>query len=293
MEMRAGRPGAPARGDRRVLGVAEVIVVDDVHAADAATRDVLTYVARRLPGARCSWSCAGAATPSRPETACARSTVVLPLGRLVEAEVAELVRSRAIAPDRTARGRESEGLPLFVAEYLAALAEGGEPGREMRELVAGRVAGLDATARQLLETASVIGRSFSFELVRAASGRGDEETTDGLDEMVGRGLVRELDAGYDFTHGKLRELVYEQTGRARRRLLHRRVADALLRSGGAPATAAQHLRQAGDEAGAAEQHRIAAEHAASVLASATRSTTSMQRSSWARRCTSEWATCAR
>ena len=128
------------------------------------------------------------------------------------------------------------------------------------------MAGLDATARQLLETASVIGRSFSFELVRAASGRGDEETTDGLDEMVGRGLVRELDAGYDFTHGKLRELVYEQTGRARRRLLHRRVADALLRSGGAPATAAQHLRQAGDEAGAAEQHRIAAEHAASVLA---------------------------
>ena len=83
----------------------------------------------------------------------------------------------------------------------------------------------------------MIGRSFTFDVVRAASGRGDDETTDGLDEIVGRGLVRELDAGYDFTHGKLRELVYEQTGRARRRLLHRRVAEALLRSGGAPAAA--------------------------------------------------------
>ena len=68
--------------------------------------------------------------------------------------------------------------------------------------------------------------------MRAASGRGDEEATDGLEELVGRGLVREARrAGYDFTHGKLRELVYEQTGRARRRLLHRRVAEALLRAG--------------------------------------------------------------
>jgi tetratricopeptide (TPR) repeat protein len=251
-----------------VLSVADLIFVDDVHAADEATLDVLTYLARRLRGRAVLLLLCWRSDNVGPGHRLRRlDGSVLTLGRLDAAQVSELVRSRAIAPDVVQRVyEESEGLPLFVAEYLAALAEGGEPGRELRELVAGRVAGLGATARQLLETAAVIGRSFTFELVRGASGRGDEETTDGLDEIVGRGLVRELEAGYDFTHGQLRELVYEQTGRARRRLLHRRVADALLRSGGAPATVAQHLRGAGDEAGAAEQHRIAAEHAASVLA---------------------------
>jgi DNA-binding SARP family transcriptional activator/Tfp pilus assembly protein PilF len=269
--MEMSGPAAQARlleAVASVLGVADLIFVDDVHAADEATLDVLTYLARRLRGRSLLLLLAWRSDSVPPGHRLRRlEGSVLPLGRLDAAQVSELVRARAIAPDIEQQiYEESEGLPLFVAEYLAALAEGGEPGREMRELVAGRVAGLGATARQLIETAAVIGRTFTFETVRAASGRGDEETTDGLDEIVGRGLVRELDAGYDFTHGKLRELVYEQTGRARRRLLHRRVAEALLRSGGAPATAAQHLRQAGDDAGAAEQHRIAAEHAASVLA---------------------------
>ena len=192
---------------------------------------------------------------------------------------------------------ESEGLPLFVAEYLATMAEGGTPGREMRDLVAARVAGLDATSRQLLETAAVIGRSFSFEIVRAASGRGDEEATDALEELVGRGLVRELGDGYDFTHGKLRELVYEQTGRARRRLLHRRAAEALLRSGvGSAAAAAAHLRLAGDDAarGRAARDRRRARRVGAGLRGRARSS---RRGARARAadggCTSGWATCGR
>jgi DNA-binding SARP family transcriptional activator len=269
--MEMSGPAAQARlldAVASVLGVADLIFVDDVHAADEATLDVLAYLARRLRGRALLLLLAWRSDSVPPGHRLRRlEGAVLGLGRLDAAQVSELVRSRAVAPDIEHRiYEESEGLPLLVAEYLAAMDEGGQPGREMRDLVAGRIAGLGATARQLIETAAVIGRTFTFDLVRAASGRGDDETTDGLDEIVGRGLVRELDAGYDFTHGKLRELVYEQTGRARRRLLHRRVADALLRSGGAPATAAQHLRQAGDDAGAAEQHRIAAEHAASVLA---------------------------
>ena len=75
--------------------------------------------------------------------------------------------------------------------------------------------------------------------------------------------------GYDFAHGKLRALVYESIGLARRRLLHRRVAEALLRTATGAETAsllALHLGRAGDDAGSAEQHRLAAEHAASVLA---------------------------
>ena len=116
-------------------------------------------------------------------------------------------------------------------------------------------------AHQLLETAAVIGRSFGLDTVWSASGRSDQETAEGLEELVRRGLVRELagsEPAYDFTHDKLRALVYDQIGRARRRLLHRRVADAVTRlSPGAEnaALVASHLRLAGDQAGAAEQHR--------------------------------------
>jgi DNA-binding SARP family transcriptional activator len=291
-------PGARARlldGVAAVLGVAGsgraagLVFVDDVHAADEATLDVLTYLARRLRDRPLLLAVAGRAEDLPPghrllrlatELARGRTASVVSLARLDADHVATLVRTvEPEAPPALAHRiyAESEGVPLFVVEYLAAAAAGGEPGegplpREMRDLVAARLGRLGAIGVQLLETAAVIGRSFDLDAVRAASGRSDEETADGLDELVASGLVREVAApepAYDFTHGKLRAVVYDQIGLARRRLLHRRVADALARASrgaeGASRVAA-HLGLAGDHAGAAEQHRIAAEHAASVLA---------------------------
>jgi predicted ATPase len=87
-------------------------------------------------------------------------------------------------------------------------------------------------ARQLLATAATLGHSFDFETLRDASGRGEEETVTALDELVARRLVREVnsDAGglrFDFAHEQLRQVVYQDTSLVRRRLLHRRVAEAL------------------------------------------------------------------
>ena len=293
-------PGAQARlleGVAAVLAAAcrsqgpGLIVVDDVHAADEATIDVLAYLGRRLRERplllAISWRSEGLPPGHRlrrlaTELSRAGSATIVRLARLDEGEVASLVRSVQPAGEPGLERRifiESEGLPLFVAEYLAALGTGGEPAdeplpREMRGLLEARLGGVGPMARQLLETAAVIGRSFGLETVRSASGRTDEETVDGLDQLVAHGLVRELAAAepsYDFTHEKLRALVYGEIGLARRRLLHRRVADALLRAPrGAEGAAlvAQHLRLAGDQAGAAEQHRVAGDHAAALLAHA-------------------------
>jgi tetratricopeptide (TPR) repeat protein len=106
--------------------------------------------------------------------------------------------------------------------------------------------------------------------VLVASGRSDEEVVAALEELVEHGLVREAGpaAPYDFTHQKLRELVYEETSPARRRLLHRRIAASLPRADETAALVAQQLRLAGERREAAEQFRIAAEHAASLLAQA-------------------------
>lgn len=269
-----------------------LVFVDDAHSADDATLDAIAYLGHRLRDRPLllvlSWRSEAVAPGHRLRrlavnlSRAGSATIVSPV-RLREDEVAELVRgARPGARDAELERRvylESEGLPLFVAEYLMTLDAGGDPAEQTlsahaRGLLAARLAGLGEAARQILGAAAVIGRSFDLETLRRSSGRSDEETIDALEQLVASGLVRELpgtEPAYDFSHQKLRALVYEQVGLARRRLLHRRVAEALSGRRPAPlhaALVATHLRQAGDQAGAAEQHRLAAEHAASLHAHA-------------------------
>jgi DNA-binding SARP family transcriptional activator len=293
-------PGAQVRlleGLAAVIGAAcdgpqpGVVVLDDVHAADEATLDSISYLGHRLRGRPLllvvAWRSEAVPPGHRLRRLAAdlgrdgRTAIVSPV-RLDEAAVGALVE--AVRPDAAAPGLarrvylESEGLPLFVAEYLAALHAGGDAGEdavlpEMWGLLESRLGGVSDVARQVLGAAAAIGRSFELDVVRHASGRTDEETVTALEELVSRGVVREVtghEPGYDFSHEKLRALVYEQTGLARRRLLHGRVAAALSGRPGRESAAlvAQHLSLAGQQAKAAEQHRLAAEHAASLHAHA-------------------------
>jgi predicted ATPase len=275
-----GRPDRPG-----------LVVVDDVHAADEATLDAISYLGHRLRGRALllvvGWRSEAVPPGHRLRRLAAdlardaRATIVSPV-RLTEDEVGKLVQ--AVHPDAAVPGLarrvylESEGLPLFVAEYLAALHAGGERAQEglppeVRGLLEARLGGLGEMGRQVLGAAAAIGRSFDLDTVRHASGRSDEETVAALEELVAHGLVREVpgaEPAYDFSHQKLRALVYDETGLARRRLLHGRVAAAM--SGrpdeSTPALVAQHLRLAGDHAGAAEHYRLAADQAASLHAHA-------------------------
>ena len=266
-----------------------VVLLDDVHAADAATLDVVSHLSRRLRGRPLllvlCWRSEGVPPGHRLRRLAAdlsregRAAIVRP-ARLSEGEVATLVqvhRGGSAAELEQRVYLESEGLPLFVAEYLAALHGGYEPTAEalppeVRDLLDARLASLGDVARQVLGAAAAIGRSFGLDTVREASGRSDEETVAALEELAGQGLIREAagpEPAYDFSHQKLRERVYEQTGLARRRLLHQRIATALSHrrpEGESAALVAQHLRLAGDRVGAAERYRLAAEHAAGLHA---------------------------
>ena len=184
--------------------------------------------------------------------------------------------------------RETEGLPFFLVEYLSSLGNTESPGhdypwpmpRSVSDLLHSRLATVSQMGRQLLDTAAVVGRSFDFDTLQEASGRSDEETVDGLDLLTARRLVNEVKGGavasdpvYDFSHEQLRALVYEDTSLARRRLLHRRVAEALIssprrRRDTAPLASliAQHYRAAGRDAEAAEYFKIAGDHARTIFA---------------------------
>ncbi|HEV8651852.1 MAG TPA: AAA family ATPase [Actinomycetes bacterium] len=264
-----------------------VVLLDDLHWADDATLDVVGYLARRLRDAPLCLVVAWRGEQVRRDHRLRRllaeaqrdhAALHLPLARLDEAAVAELVEAAlpAQAPHAGELYRESEGLPLFLAEHVAGALGGDAAGPGplgVRELLATRVAAVGGTARQVLAAAAVIGRSFDLDTVREASGRGEEETVAALEELAGRGLVRELGQdGYDFVHERLRAAADEQTSLARRRLLHRRVAEALERrapgrdAGAAAARAARHWHAAGRDAEAAAAFRRAGDHARALYA---------------------------
>ena len=156
---------------------------------------------------------------------------------LSRADVAELAAAAGLEERAPHVFDETEGLPLFVVEYLAAVGvtvqDGDLPGG-VRELLAARLDGIGEAATQLLTAAAVIGRSFDVDVLRAAAGRGEDETAAGLDELTRRGLLVERATGYEFSHDKLLAVAYERTGLARRRLLHRRVAEGLAAGHGDP-----------------------------------------------------------
>ena len=294
-------PAAQVRlleGVAAVLGAAcagspaGLIVLDDAHAADEATIDAIAYLGRRLSGRPLllvvTWRSEAVPPGHRLRSLAAdltrsgRASIVRP-DRLDAEAVAELVRAavpgRATPEIERRVHLESEGLPVFIAEYVAALDmdqddAGAGLSSQTRGLLDARLAGLGETPRQVLGAAAAIGRSFDLETVRRASGRSEEETADALEQLVARGVVRERGGeqpAYDFSHEKLRAFVYEQTALARRRLLHGRIADALSArrtDGRRAALVAQHLQLAGDDGAAADQHVLAADHAASVFAHA-------------------------
>jgi len=295
-----------------------VLFFDDLHWADAASLDLLAYLVRRLRGQPVylllTWRGAQVAAGNRLRHLLASAirdgvATILTLERLSRSAVQELLRSVAAAgvalPDDIGEQlhRETEGLPLFLVEYLNVLAsDAGSVAASdwplpsgARELLCSRLATVSETGWQLLTTAAVIGRSFDFDTLRTASGRSDEETVTGLEALIGHGLVVEArnveirdrrlaiaqgaaatnlqSPVYDFSHEKLRALVYEETSLGRRRLLHRRVAEALIgygrgqrELGRLAGQIAQHYRQAGQEALAAEYFKLAGEHARALYA---------------------------
>jgi DNA-binding SARP family transcriptional activator len=221
-----------------------VLRLDDVQWADESTLECLAYLARRLHGHSAllllSWRreelpdhAARIVAAARPPTG-----EIVRLGRLdptatraLITTVAERIRSEIESSAADDLVAESEGLPLYVVEALATVDR--EPGAApagIRALLQSRLAGLSQVATQMVAAASVIGRSFDLDIARLVSGRSEDETVEALEELVQRGIVRDGGRGgparYDFAHARLREVAYEGTSSARRRLLHKRAAAA-------------------------------------------------------------------
>jgi tetratricopeptide (TPR) repeat protein len=121
----------------------------------------------------------------------------------------------------------------------------------LRAAVRVRLAHVPREHRPTLETAAVLGRRFDFDTLLAVTREAEEQLLDAVEALVRRRLLREEAEGgvYDFSHHKVREVVYRDIGGARRRLLHQSVAEALERRGeGDPHERAAQLAEHYDRA---------------------------------------------
>lgn len=296
-------PGAQARlldALAHVLAAAlpprdlRVLVLGDVHHADDATLDLLSYLGHRLHDHVLALTVTfrDDAVPSghalQRLATDDEDHLVLDLRRLDDDAVASYVRGvlgeRPDLAALTARiQQEAEGLPLAVVEYTRWIADAGHDSADewpipsgVRELVRSRLDGLSDTARQVLTAAAIAGHDVDEDLLRRIAGRTEEETVAGLEELVERGLLRAAAAGrgFDLAHDRIRTVAYDDTNPARRRLLHARAADALAARvrarpvSGVAGVIAEHARLGGREEEAAVWSVRAGDHARTVFANA-------------------------
>ena len=233
-----------------------LVVVDDLHWADAGSLGLLAFLASELRQARLTVlgiyrDVDLAAGEPLAETlgVLAREPVVerVTLGGLGEAEVASIIAAvigtRAAERLVQAVHDRTDGNPFFVSELMRLLkSEGMFAGDEamvaarraipagVREVLQRRLARLPEQTNAVLLVGAVAGRDFDLDLVEAVAGLEDERALEAAEAAVMAGLVieDEVTVGrYRFAHGLVRETIYESISKARRVRLHARVGQAL------------------------------------------------------------------
>jgi predicted ATPase/DNA-binding SARP family transcriptional activator len=183
------------------------------------------------------------------QTASVTEISLQPLDAAEAAKLAAVIAGRSLDEAEAMRlFRETEGNPLFVVEtmrvgfdtlhprHTAPPQTGHAPAADdaprlpprVHAVLAARLAQLSPSTRELAALAAAVGREFRLDVLLNASAIAEEAILRALDELWQRRIIREQGANtYDFTHDKLREVAYNETSVPQRRLLHRRIAQAL------------------------------------------------------------------
>jgi DNA-binding winged helix-turn-helix (wHTH) protein len=226
-----------------------LFVLEDIHRADAASLELLAYLADELPKLRICIVATTRPAPNRraetPTTALSRVLGHSQCERFtLERLRYEHVKTYVGTALDDADGRladavfaKSEGNPFFMAELTRQLMAADQPDPDTLavstaalDLVWQPIARLDATTRELLSTAAVIGRSFELSRLQAVTQRKPSELMASLDEALATDLLiaaPDSMTAFAFGHELLRSVLYDALSPAERRSLHLRVAHAL------------------------------------------------------------------
>jgi tetratricopeptide (TPR) repeat protein len=280
---------ASAAAERPLL-----VVLDDLHDADAASLALAILVCRSLPDSPLL-----ILTTQRPVGSGGQPVVLDLLGQLnrqgtlvpvgaldqaaVAAQAAALVGTRLDPREAAWLHRASGGNPFFVDQLVrwsGMRPRTGAPGElpmsaAVRRLVAERLAGLGDDARQVVTVAAVAGDEVGQDVVATVAGLPPGRFTAAVAEAVAAGILWHRPSEHPlcgFVHALLREAAYAEIDAQVRGGLHLEVATALEALPDRPgrlAEVASHRRAAlpaGDPKAMVERTAAAAEAALRVFA---------------------------
>ncbi len=223
-----------------------VVVVEDLHWADAPMLDFLSYLAEWADGVPLLFLCT-----ARPELfeahatwgAGMRNAHTINLAPLSEHETSELVEGlldEAVSgPVRSAILERAGGNPLYAEEFVRlvterGLAEGAQAAEfpeSVHALIAARLDTLAPDRKSFLQDAAVLGKVFWSGALVSMGDRSEHEVELALHELARKELVRparrssvEGEAEYSFWHALVRDVAYAQIPRAARARKHRSAA---------------------------------------------------------------------
>ena len=278
-----------------------LLIVEDLHWADASTREMLDYMTRRLRQTRImvlatyrrdemhrkhplapivqGWRRSGSAT-------------VVELEPLDESQVESMVRAIFDVNEVSAEFRDflhdrSEGNPFVLEEMLKEAIDHGDVFRsekgewERKDLaqlaiprsvsdnILARVERMDPDHADVLRAAAVLGPQFDYSILVSLTGASESVVQAALTDCVQQQLIVPGDrAGvYKFRHALTREAVYEDLILPRRQQLHARAAEVLqTRTDARPIAIANHLFAAGKDEEAVPLCLRAADEALAAVA---------------------------
>lgn len=221
-----------------------VLVIEDLHWADPSTLELLGLLLDQITASPLLL-----VATFRPEFQAPwghRAHVTqLGLTRLTETQATALIErllDRSIAseplPDAVRQQilARTDGVPLFIEELTRSLLETGRPG-EILEIPATLSGSLTARldrpgpAKEVAQIASVIGRTFSLDLLTTIAPLDAAALEQGLAELVHAGLVHRRGVGqkarYSFKHALIQDAAYASLLSRDRQELHLKIAQAL------------------------------------------------------------------
>jgi len=240
-----------------------VVILEDLHWADAATVDLLRFVGRRIARLPlllvATWrddDTIGHAPLYHilPTMIREMRPLRIELQRLPLSGMRDLVAHhyRLLDEDHHALSewvqRYAEGNPFVAGEVFLALERIGSlqlvrdiwhfsPPTDfsvpplLRQVIEQRIACMSETTQLMLEHAAVVGQDVPLSLLQASCAASDDDLSIMMDEAItGHILTEETARGemLHFRHALVRETLYQRQNAFRRRVRHRRIADILL-----------------------------------------------------------------
>ena len=239
-----------------------VLAFEDLHWADPTSLDLMRALAER--GAQAPLLIVATTRPEfRPPWSLRSHHSVISLAPLDRAQVARMVgeiASRHALSNEVIEGvsERTGGVPLFVEEVTRLLLERGAQGGAqaipptLQQSLAARLDRL-GEAREVAQIGAVLGRDFSYRLLRdvssSAAGFDEPRLQAALDRLAEADLLfvegAPPTATYRFKHALIQDAAYDSLLKSRRQALHRRAAEALRDAHAEPEAIAHHFTEAG------------------------------------------------